>query len=287
VEDRSVKRLGTIWRLIVLVGLISAIAYLALHQEFLQRSLLERGLLRFSRLAPILFVLVYAAATVLFVPGSILTIAGGALFGPVWGTLWNLSGATLGATLAFLIARYVASDWVSRTTGEHLTRLMRGVEEEGWRFVALVRLVPFFPFNLVNYAFGLTRIRITEYVAASFVCMAPGALAYTWLGYAGQEAASGQSTAIREGLLALALLAAVAFLPRLIRRLKRPRFIDPDELKRRLDSGEQLALIDVRTPDEFLGPLGHIVSAENIPVVQLHGEIGKIKESREKLLVTI
>jgi len=116
-----VKRLGTIWRLIVLVGLISAIAYLALHHEFLQRSLLEREFLRFSRLAPILFVFVYAAATVLFVPGSILTIAGGALFGPVWGTLWNLSGATLGATLAFLIARYVASDWVSRTTGERLT----------------------------------------------------------------------------------------------------------------------------------------------------------------------
>ena len=117
---------------------------------------------------------------------------------------------------------------------------MRGVDEEGWRFVAFVRLVPLFPFNLVNYAFGLTRIRITEYVAASFVCMAPGALAYTWLGYAGQEAASGQSAAIREGLLALALLAAVALLPRLIRRLKGPRFIDPDELKRRLDSREQL-----------------------------------------------
>ena len=164
---------------------------------------------------------------------------------------------------------------------------MQGVEEEGWRFVAFVRLVPFFPFNLVNYAFGLTQIRIREYVAASFVCMAPGALAYTWLGYAGQEAASGQSAAIREGLLALALLAAVALLPRLIRRLKGPRFIDPDELKRRLDSREQLGLIDVRTPDEFLGPLGHIVSAENIPVAQLPGEIGKIKESRENLLVTI
>jgi len=106
VEDRGVKRLGTIWRLIVFVGLISAIAYLALHHEFLRRSLLEREFLRFSRLAPILFVFVYAAATVLFVPGSILTIAGDALFGPVWGTLWNLSGATLGATLAFLIARY-------------------------------------------------------------------------------------------------------------------------------------------------------------------------------------
>jgi len=102
----------------VLVGLISGIAYLGLHREFLRRSLLERELLRFRRSASIFFVLVYAAATVLFVPGSILTIAGGVLFGPVWGTLWNLSGATLGATLAFLIARYLASDWVSRSAGE-------------------------------------------------------------------------------------------------------------------------------------------------------------------------
>jgi uncharacterized membrane protein YdjX (TVP38/TMEM64 family) len=81
----------------------------------------------------------------------------------------------LGATLAFVIARYVASDWVAERSSDRLGRLMRGVEEEGWRFVAFVRLVPLFPFNLVNYAFGLTRIRLREYVLASLVCMAPGA----------------------------------------------------------------------------------------------------------------
>ena len=71
---------------------------------------------------------------------------------------------------------------------------MDGVSAEGWRFVAFVRLVPLFPFNLVNYAFGLTRIRVGEYVLASFVCMAPGALAYTYLGYAGREATSTKAT---------------------------------------------------------------------------------------------
>src|ERR1700724_4115235 len=120
-------------------------------------------------------------------------------------TLCNLTGATLGATLAFVIARYIASDWVVARSGERLGRLTRGVEEEGWRFVAFVRLVPLFPFNLMNYAFGLTRIRLREYVLASFVCMAPGALAYTYLGYAGREAASGQAGAVRKGLFALAL----------------------------------------------------------------------------------
>ncbi len=210
------------FRAVLAMALLGAIVWLGLHRELLQSAALEQELARFGTLAPILFVLLYASATVLFVPGAVLTLAGGALFGPIWGTLWNLIGATLGATLAFLIARYVASDWVAARSGERLGRLMRGVEDEGWRFVAFVRLVPLFPFNLMNYAFGLTRIPLRDYVLASFVCMAPGALAYTYLGYAGREVASGQAGAIRKAVIALALLAAVAFLPGLVRRISRP-----------------------------------------------------------------
>jgi uncharacterized membrane protein YdjX (TVP38/TMEM64 family) len=275
-----------IFRLIVVAALLGAIVWLALHREFLQPAALERELARFGPWTPILFVLLYVFATVLFVPGSVLTVAGGALFGPVWGTLWNLIGATLGAALAFIIARYVASDWVAARASERLARLIRGVEEEGWRFVAFVRLVPLFPFNLVNYAFGLTRIRLGEYMLASFVCMAPGALAYTYLGYAGREAASGHG-AIRKALLALGLLAAVAFLPRLVRRMKGQRFTDPATLKRRQESGEEVALIDVRTPEEFRGPLGHIAGASNIPIAELSVKLRELTEIKRKPIVTI
>src|SRR6266481_2605405 len=236
-----------ILRSVLVAALAAGIIWLGLHRELLQPATIQRELQRFGGWAPILFLLLYTLATVLFVPGSVLTVAGGALFGPIWGTLWNLTGATLGATLAFMIARYVASDWVAARSGERLRRLMRGVEDEGRRFVAFVRLVPLFPFNLMNYAFGLTRIRLREYVLASFVCMAPGALAYTYLGYAGRETASGQVGAIRKAVLALALLAAVAFLPRLVRMVKGQRFTDPGALKRRVDSGEEVALIDVRS----------------------------------------
>ena len=76
-----------------------------------------------------------------------------------------------------MIARHLASDWVAARAGKGLGRLMCGVEEEGWRFVAFVRLVPLFPFNLVNYAFGLTQIRLSRYVVTSLLCMAPGAFA--------------------------------------------------------------------------------------------------------------
>jgi uncharacterized membrane protein YdjX (TVP38/TMEM64 family) len=279
------RRVG--FRLIVAAALLAAIVWLAFHRSVLEPSALELELRRFGRWAPILFVLLYAVATVLFVPGSIITLTGGALFGPVWGTLWNLMGATAGATLAFVAARYVASDWVAARAGERLARLMRGVEEEGWRFVAFVRLVPLFPFNLVNYAFGLTRIRLGAYVLASFVCMAPGALAYTYLGYAGREAATGQAGAIHEALLALALLAAVAFLPRLVRQLKGARFIDAPMLKRRLESGEKVALIDVRTAAEFRGALGHIAGATNIPIADLSGKIQEPGEIKGKPIIAI
>ena len=273
-------------RAVLVAALAAAVVWLGLHRELLQPATIERELQRFGRWAPILFLLLYTLATVLFVPGSVLTVAGGALFGPIWGTLWNLAGATLGATLAFVIARYLASNWVAARSGERLGRLIRGVEEEGWRFVAFVRLVPLFPFNLVNYAFGLTRIRLGEYVLASFVCMAPGALAYTYLGYAGREAASGQG-AIRKALLALTLLAAVAFLPRLVRRVKGRRFTDPATLRRRLETGEEVALIDVRSAEEFRGPLGHISGASNIPIAELSAKIRELTEIKRKPVVTI
>jgi len=101
----------------------------------------------------------------------------------------------------------------------HARQLIEGVEKEGWRFVAFVRLVPLLPFNLLNYALGLTRIQLAHYVIASYVFMLPGALAYTYLGYAGREAIAGGEGMLTKALGALALLAAVAFLPRLVRRL--------------------------------------------------------------------
>jgi uncharacterized membrane protein YdjX (TVP38/TMEM64 family) len=109
---------------------------------------------------------------------------------------------------------------VRRQAGARLERLIEGVEAEGWRFVALTRLVPLVPFNLLNYALGLTRIPVVSYMLASLICMAPGTLAYTWLGHAGRQALAGDEAAIRYGLVGLALLAAVAFVPRLLRRFK-------------------------------------------------------------------
>ena len=238
--------------------------------------------------APIAYVILYAVGTVAFVPGMIFALAGGALFGPFWGSIWNLAGATLGATFAFVVARYIAGDWVARKAGGLLKRAIDGIDAEGWRFVAFVRLVPLFPFNLSNYVLGLTRIPLHQYVLATLVCMAPGAVAYTWLGHAGRGALAGETNAIRYGLLALGLLAAIALLPRLIRRLRRPlSWIEVADLKRYFDSGDAITVIDVRGPDEFIGPLGHIASARNIPVGELPGRLSELAGLEQKSIVLV
>ncbi len=234
---------------------------------------------------PVVFILVYAAATVLFLPGAVITLAGGALFGPVWGTLWNLSGATLGAVLAFLIARHLGADWVTRRAGHRLRSLNEGVSAEGWRFVAFVRLVPLFPFNLLNYALGLTRIPLTSYVLASAVFMLPGALAYTWLGHAGREALAGGDGMVRNILIALALVSALAFLPRLVRRLRTPPMLPVEALKRQMESGERVLLLDVRPVADFNGEWGHIAGARSIPLEDLAARLGDLETDSPVRLV--
>lgn len=259
-------------RLALGLAIAGAALWLTSHRDSFDAAQIEDGIRRLGIWAPICFILLFAVGTVLFLPGALFGFAGGALFGPVWGTLLNLCGATLGATAAFLAGRYLAGNWVRGRAGPRLERLVAGVEAEGWRFVAFVRLVPLFPFNLSNYALGLTRIPIAHYVLASFVAMAPGTLAFTWLGHAGREAASGDAGAIRYGLLALALLAAIAVLPQLVKRLRGKearRWIAVHDLASRLQSANGVAIIDVRKPHEFSGPLGHIAQAVNLPVGEM------------------
>jgi uncharacterized membrane protein YdjX (TVP38/TMEM64 family)/rhodanese-related sulfurtransferase len=277
-------------RLVLTLVIAGAAIFLALNRDQLDPALIESSIRDLGPWAPLVHVVLFAFGTVLFVPGAIFGLAGGALFGPLWGTLLNLAGATLGATASFLIARYLAADWVRRQAGGRLESLIARVEAEGWRFVAFVRLVPLFPFNLLNYALGLTRIPLTHYVLASLVCMAPGTLAYTVLGYAGREAIAGNEKAIQYGLIALALLAAVAFLPRLMRRLRgegEPRWIEVEELASRLKNGASLTMIDVRGPDELRGPLGHIRGALNLPVGELPHRLMEIKALKDRPIILV
>jgi uncharacterized membrane protein YdjX (TVP38/TMEM64 family)/rhodanese-related sulfurtransferase len=264
-------------RLALALLLVTAAVWATIHRGQIDLAMLDMWLGSLGLWAPVSYVVLYALGTVAFVPGVLFALAGGALFGPFWGSIWNLTGATLGATLAFLAARYIAGEWVTHKAGGLLKRLIDGVDAEGWRFVAFVRLVPLFPFNLSNYALGLTHIPVHHYVIATLVCMVPGAIAYTWLGHAGRGALVGETDAVRYGLLALGLLAAIALLPRLIKRLRGSfAWIEVNELKRRLDRGDPVTVVDVRGPAEFTGPLGHIANARNIPITELDSRLAEL-----------
>ena len=129
------------------------------------------------------FIAIYILATVAFIPGSILTFGSGVLFGVVWGSLYVFISATLGATIAFLVGRYLARGWVAKKIeGNHKFRAIdQAVGKEGLKIVLLTRLSPMFPFNLLNYAFGITGVSLQDYVIGS-VGMIPGTVMYVYMG---------------------------------------------------------------------------------------------------------
>ena len=210
-------------RLLLLAVVLAGIVVAVLNRESIDSAALEAWITQFGPWAPVVFFCAYVLATLLFLPGLLFTLAAGALFGPYIGTLIALVGATVGATAAFLVARYVLADWIAGRTPARVKRVVEGVEGEGWRFVAMTRLIPFIPFNALNYALGLTRIGLVPYAVASFIFMAPGAAAYAYLGHAGRSLATGDGDLVQNALLGLAVLGLIGFLPRLIKRFVKGR----------------------------------------------------------------
>ena len=221
--QRSSFRLGVL--LIAAAGLVTAGILLDVNTYL-------RALLDWIRdqgpAGVVAFAAVYIAATVLFVPGSILTLGAGFVYGVVWGTLYVSVASTIGATAAFLVGRYLARDWVaSKVEGNPRFKSIDGaVGEEGWKIVGLTRLSPVFPFNLLNYAYGLTRVSLRDYFLASWIGMLPGTVMYVYIGsLAGSLATVGAEERARTtgewilyGVGLAATIAVTLFVTRLARR---------------------------------------------------------------------
>ena len=180
---------------------------------------------------PVAFVGAYAVATVAFVPGSLLTLAAGAIFGLAEGTLWVFIAATTGAALAFLVSRHVARAAIEqRVAGNaRFGAIDRAVAQQGLKIVMLLRLSPVFPFNLLNYALGLTQVSFRDYLIGS-VGMLPGTLLYVYYGAVAGEVAAlaggaatpkGAGTYAVWGVGLVATIAVTAFVTRIARRALR------------------------------------------------------------------
>jgi uncharacterized membrane protein YdjX (TVP38/TMEM64 family) len=217
-EKQGKGRAGTVLKfvivLLVIVGLLVLMRVLNV-QQYLKTALdwIDTS----DWIGILAFVLLYIAATVLFIPGSILTLGAGFIFGVFWGTVYVSVASTIGATAAFLVGRYLARDWISgKVEGNQRFRAIDdAVGKEGWKIVLLTRLSPVFPFNMLNYAYGLTKVKLRAYFFASWIGMIPGTIMYVYIGsLAGDLATLGTGarsrTPMEWALYGLGLAATIA-----------------------------------------------------------------------------
>lgn len=183
-QSRISRKIRQIFGYFLITALIAILIVAATYfnvQEILKSLLLWVECLGCWK--PIAFIAIYNLATVLFIPGAIMTLGGGILFGVIWGSVYVFIAATLGATSAFLIGRYLSRDWVARLIENHpkFKAIDQAIAKEGFKIVFLTRLSPVFPFNLLNYAFGVTQVSLKDYCFGS-IGMIPGTLMYVYLG---------------------------------------------------------------------------------------------------------
>ena len=204
-------------RLLMVAGALAALLAVLASQDLLSPSRIRELVQEAPVAAPVVFVLLYALLTVLLVPGGVRSLVAGALFGPLWGTVVTVIGATIGASAAFLIARAVGRDHVERITGPRIAGIDAWITNRGLGAVLFVRLVPLFPFNLVNYAAGLTGLRLRTFALGTLLGATPGTAAYVGLG-AGLDAPGSRgflaSAALLGGLTLAGLIALRLASPR-------------------------------------------------------------------------
>jgi uncharacterized membrane protein YdjX (TVP38/TMEM64 family) len=165
--------------------------------------------------APLGFLAIHIAASLLFIPRTLLAIVAGLLFGMGWGTVWAATGSVAGAVAGFLVARFVNSDLVDL---QRLGPIVGKVERGGWRAVAVLRLIPVIPHSLANYTFGLTRVPLGAYALGSLLGQLPLTIAYVDLGAGGQRLMLGRASWIGPTLIGLAALSLSLLIPAIARR---------------------------------------------------------------------
>ena len=230
----AAARARTRWRLAAFVALIvlgvvaaSQLGLFALRDRAQLAAAIQR--VRGQPMIEVLFVVAYVAVVALGLPAAPLSLAGGALFGPVLGTLLVAGAATIGATVAYLLARHLASDavrgWLARAPGALGPRVAAGLEgTHGWTaflFMVRLRLLPIFPFGPLSFALGLARAPLASYVAATFIGLVPWTAAYVVVADALLAGATGASrTALLRAGVVAAVLVAASFAPGLVRRVR-------------------------------------------------------------------
>ena len=213
-------------KILIAVGIIVAVYFVLRHYGITKHIRLENvpkiktWVESFGVIAPLIYLGLYLISTVFFLPGFPVTVLAGFVFGPLWGVVYASIASIISVASAFLVARYVARDLVEGWVKENaqFRKIDEQVEEQGWRILMITRLVPIFPFNLQNYAYGLTKIRFWTFVSISAVFMLPGTIALVMLGGA---FVSGEGNVLKTMLylgIAGVLMFALSLVPNLLRK---------------------------------------------------------------------
>lgn len=218
-SNKTIKKLLKRWKLgiIFLFSLIVVLCFFGPFKIIFDHQFWVNFLQTYRCCTIPIFIIAYILLTVMGIPGTILTVVGGILFGIVWGTFLSLIGATLGALGAFLVARYLGQDYVKTKFNQNgmLSKFHDAVLKHPMKFVLMVRFAPISPFNVVNFLFGLTPIHWLSYTWATFIGIIPGTLIYTWLGVSGVHALQGSDRL--SFFLALGFLCLLSLIPILMR----------------------------------------------------------------------
>ena len=216
---------GNWGKILAFVAVIAVVIFLVNHfgymEYFKDPQELKKAIDSLGFWGPVVFIGLWIASAVFLLPGGALGLVGGVLFGPWLGTLYTIFGATIGAVAAFLAGKYVARDMVKGMVENNpkLQKIDKGVEEEGWRFLMLTRLVPVFPYNVQNYVYSLTATDLLTYTWTTFVFMLPGCLAFS---FAGGAVTSGGSPVKIIAYLAVAglVLFGISLIPKWLKKKK-------------------------------------------------------------------
>ncbi len=223
IEQTPAKQVSFTRPLLFILGL--AVLFVAARifnlQDYLEEDHLRLLIAPYGMWGPAVYLLVWAIVPILFLPCLPLTIAGGLLFGPIWGVVYASFGSTVGASLAFLVARYLARDFVAaKISDTRLAHLDDRVARHGWKIVALSRLL-LLPYFILNYAFGLTRVSFLHYTVATFFSMLPGIIAFVLLSSNLVGLLKGQVSIWL--IIGVILVAVVSLLPLALKKMRARR----------------------------------------------------------------
>jgi uncharacterized membrane protein YdjX (TVP38/TMEM64 family) len=176
------RKRSWIFKTVLLVAIIGGLLWFNHSVLHLSPTLIQKWIISFGWAAPVLYILIYTVRPLILFPASILSLTGGLAFGPLWGMLYTVIGATMGAVLSFISARVLGKRLIQKKWVGQWHKVEKQLEERGFLYILILRLIPLFPFDLISYASGVSKVKLTAFFFGTLLGIVPGTFVYNFLG---------------------------------------------------------------------------------------------------------